>query len=190
MQGILAVAMMPTYGIIHKLAVQWNKFFEHLMKLFFYWETRVRVNYTFLAGISLKYLLIGYPLRPWLLTPFQNPAENSPEQIFNNRQKTVRSIVERCNGVLKNRFRCLLKHRVLHYSPDKCGKIINACVVLHNLCIHHNIPEPDMENPTVFDFGIYLPPNVNVNEPIQRVNPDLNAGRLVRQTIVNEYFTE
>jgi hypothetical protein len=52
-------------------------------------------------------------------------------------------------------FRCLLKHRTLHYAPKKASKIINSCVVLHNLCIMDNIPlyNEDFDNQEV-DYGI------------------------------------
>lgn len=47
--------------------------------------------------------------------------------------------MERCIGVLKTRFRCLLLI-VLKYSPTQAGIIINACVVLHNMCIRAGVP--------------------------------------------------
>jgi len=46
----------------------------------------------------------GYPLRQWLLTPITNPTTNA-EEYFNKRQMSSRSIIERCNGLLKMRFR-------------------------------------------------------------------------------------
>lgn len=64
------------------------------------------------------------------------------EERFNERHSTRRSTVERCIGVLKKRFRCLLRYRTLEYTPDKAGQIINACAVLHNMCIRANIPDP------------------------------------------------
>ncbi|CAH2000027.1 unnamed protein product [Acanthoscelides obtectus] len=54
----------------------------------------------------------GYSTRPWLLTPLLNPG-NHGEELFNERLSSVRTIIERCNGVLKNRFRCLLRYRTL-----------------------------------------------------------------------------
>lgn len=76
------------------------------------------------------------------MKPFDDePADGTPEHLYQISQKSIRSIIERCNGVLKMRFRCLFKQRVLHYDPETASKIINACVVLHNLCIEHNLPE-------------------------------------------------
>ncbi|KAL5243873.1 hypothetical protein ACI65C_011283 [Semiaphis heraclei] len=69
----------------------------------------------------------GYPLRQWQLTPIPDPTTEAEEN-FNKRQMSTRSIIERCNGVLKMRFRCLLRDRTLHYKPEKASSIINACV--------------------------------------------------------------
>ncbi|KAJ8971949.1 hypothetical protein NQ314_000466 [Rhamnusium bicolor] len=97
----------------------------------------------------------GYPLRTWLFTPLEEePVPNSPEYRYNTAHKSTRSIIERCNGVLKMWFRCLLKHRVLHYAPQMACKIINACIVLHNLCIENRMPEIEEEN-NDFDFGLH-----------------------------------
>lgn len=99
-------------------------------------------------GYKNFYLLgdSGYPLRPWLLTPLKNdPEPNTPEEKYNRYHKRTRCAIERCNGVLKMRFRCLLKHRVLHYAPEYASQIVNACAVLHNICITNNVPETDDE---------------------------------------------
>lgn len=44
-------------------------------------------------------------------------------------------------SVNHNVYKCLLKDQTLHYKSEKTSKIINACVVLHNLCITYNVPE-------------------------------------------------
>lgn len=128
----------------------------------------------------------GYPLRTWLLTPLQNePEPNTPEFRYNTRHRSIRSIIERCNGVLKMRFRCLLKHRVLHYAPAFASQIINACVVLHNICIENNIPEPQpIEHVEDFDFGLYNGDNNNVQNDNHCLNPELAAGRRLRNAVI------
>lgn len=128
----------------------------------------------------------GYGLKPWLMTPLLEPQANSPEARYNEWFCNSRSIIEHCNGVLKMRFRCLLKHRVLHYSPEKAGSIINACVILHNICISNNLPLVNITETDEIDFGMDhdLPPN-NIVNPI---NAELTEGKRYQQQIINRYF--
>lgn len=86
----------------------------------------------------------GYLLEPWLMTPLLQAQSNS-ELLYNRKHSQARSIIEQCNGLLKNRWRCLLKHRMLHYHPEVASNIVVSCVVLHNMCIHHKIGESDIE---------------------------------------------
>lgn len=82
---------------------------------------------------NFTYYLIadsGYPLRKWLQIPVPNVVDGTPAARYNTQLCRARSLIERCNGLLKMRFRCLLKHRVLHYTPKMSGKIINACCVI------------------------------------------------------------
>ena len=114
----------------------------------------------------------------------------TPEARYNEQQMSCRSLIERCNGLLKMRFRCCLKHRVLHYSPVIASKIINTCVVLHNMCITHNIPDPlPEEGDELLDFGMCVNDIIPEIRNARKVNPDLAAGRLVQNKIVRNYFT-
>lgn len=49
----------------------------------------------------------------------------------------------------------MIKDRTLHYHPEKATAIINACVVLHNICITYNVPEYTFEEQVEYDMGIY-----------------------------------
>ncbi|RVE40141.1 hypothetical protein evm_015208, partial [Chilo suppressalis] len=66
----------------------------------------------------------GYGLRPWILTPLSNPPEGTAEHRYNEAFKTTLATVETLNGVLKARFRCLLKDRVLHYKSSTATIVI------------------------------------------------------------------
>lgn len=79
----------------------------------------------------------GYEILPWLVKKYARPQNDNQER-FNRKLIVIRNSVERCIGVLKNRFRCLLKCRALHYTPRKAGHIINSSVVLHNFLIKNN----------------------------------------------------
>lgn len=133
----------------------------------------------------------GYALRPWMITPIRDPPEGTAEADFNDCQMSARNTIERVNGVWKMRFRCLLKHRVLHYSPQTASKIINTCCALHNLCIENNLPEVmhEEENDDLLD-GIFndnfVPNQQNDNCP---ENILLQQGKELQNRIVRQYFT-
>lgn len=78
----------------------------------------------------------AYALLPWLMVPIGNRANlNRNQELFNLFHSRVRYLIERCIGVLKLRFRCILGERELRYHPTKASQIFNSCVVLHNLLI-------------------------------------------------------
>ncbi|KFM73761.1 putative nuclease HARBI1, partial [Stegodyphus mimosarum] len=114
----------------------------------FMWK-RSKLRELFVSGqIPRQNFLLGdsgYPLEPWLLTPYSSPNTHA-QQIFNRKHKSLRAVVEHCNGLLKSRFRCLHESGgVLLYTPIKTCKIILACTVLHNICIQRNIPWDNYE---------------------------------------------
>ena len=130
----------------------------------------------------------GYALRPWMLTPIKDAVEETPDGNYNRHQMRTRSIIERLNGVLKMRFRCLLKHRVLHYTPEKCSKIINTCCALHNMCIENHLEDvPSEENDDILD-GMFTTDENNIISRNER-NPFLSEGRKIQRSIVRRYFS-
>ncbi|KAL5238488.1 hypothetical protein ACI65C_005898 [Semiaphis heraclei] len=126
----------------------------------------------------------GYPLRKWLLTPISNPTTDA-EKYYNQKQMSTRSIIECCNGVLKMRFRCLLKDRTLHYKPEKASLIINACIVLHNMCITNNVPLYEHDISVHDDLGMMGNQEILVDN-IR--NLDLAIGRQHRNKIITYLF--
>lgn len=85
------------------------------------------------------------------MTPYRSVSEGTQQSNYNMRHSKTRNIVERTIGVLKNRFRCLLGARELHYSPKKVSQIINVACALHNICIHYRVED---FNENEFDFEI------------------------------------
>ncbi|KAH7977963.1 hypothetical protein HPB49_004097 [Dermacentor silvarum] len=74
----------------------------------------------------------GYPFDPWLLSPVPgHPPMQTAEGKYNTAHATLRSIVERCIGLLMSRFRCLQRYRTLLYEPERAANIVAACAVLH-----------------------------------------------------------
>lgn len=77
----------------------------------------------------------GYAQQPWLFVPLPEP-QTLAEKNFN---KVHRSIGI---GVLKSRFRCLCRQRILMYGTARAANIIIACAVLHNIMVQSKYHEP------------------------------------------------
>lgn len=133
----------------------------------------------FLNGQTNSWLIgdSGYPLQPWLMTPFTNPDSNG-KQKYNEAHIASRNCIERLNGVLKKVFACLSANRGLLVEPAYSGSIINACCTLHNIRRKYNLATPP-------ETGS-LPQN-EANEVINETSY-LSRGRNIRETIVRNYF--
>lgn len=121
----------------------------------------------------------GYPLQPWLLTPIRNPR-TEVQRNFNSIHSSVRNKLERCIGIFKNRFRCLIHEQKLRYTHQKSSNIINSCVVFHNLLNQREGCEQRWEN--------IDPLNANVNDYQNRNY--LDEGRLVRNNLMQQMYND
>lgn len=135
-----------------------------------------RIRTLLYAGDKNTWILgdSGYPQEPWLMTPILNVDQGTPEDRYTKRHASARNCIERCNGVLKTRFRCILGERVLRYSPEKAGNIIIACAVLHNMCTDARLPT----NNEMMDE----------QEVIQQERTEQQEGRNARQSLIERYF--
>jgi len=101
-----------------------------------------------LSSFLGKYYLVdaGYPNRLGYLAPykgeryhvpeFRRGAEpTTPKEKFNKVHSSVRNVIERSFGVLKMKWRILLK--MPSYSMDKQKMIVAATMVLHNYVREH-----------------------------------------------------
>ncbi|RVE41373.1 hypothetical protein evm_013977 [Chilo suppressalis] len=84
----------------------------------------------------------GYPQRTHTMTPIVKSTAGSKESVYTKMHVSARNCVERCIGVLKARFRCLLAARTLHYDPQMAARIVNACCVLHNIAHQARLLQP------------------------------------------------
>lgn len=78
-----------------------------------------------------------------------------------------------------------MKHQFLHYTPKKSGKIVNACVVLHNMCILAKIPVPDIHDENMEEIDLGIINNYFPNDGVQgrNVNPELVESRRIRDNV-------
>ena len=89
-----------------------------------------------MGGVNIPLLLLAdpvYPLLLWLMKPFsQYPYMSRQEKKFNYHLSHARVVVENAFEQLKGRWRCLLKKN--ESNTNNIPKIIQCCVVLHNIC--------------------------------------------------------
>ncbi|XP_036322439.1 putative nuclease HARBI1 [Rhagoletis pomonella] len=86
-----------------------------------------------------KYYLLGdsaYPLREYLLTPFRDYGNLSEAERLYTKFCQTRVKIENAFGVLKSRFRQLM--RLDFYNVESMAKFVIACCTIHNLCIDRN----------------------------------------------------
>lgn len=101
------------------------------------------------SGICL--VDIGYVQTRYVYTPHLNP-QSVQERNYNTAHIKTRNVIERVNGVLKSRFRCLT--RKLGTKLNTSTNIIIACVILHNISITYKLnldiddcPTPNLHVP-------------------------------------------
>lgn len=125
------------------------------------------------------------------MTPLEEPI-TEPEKRYNRAHRSTRTIIEHVNGLLKARFRCCSKYRVMHYHPEVASKIINTCCVLHNMCMDYKIPlDLTFEDEIDYLDGLYInqdPADLEENET-GRVLPILAEARRLQKTIIRRAFT-
>ncbi|XP_069075316.1 putative nuclease HARBI1 [Pleurodeles waltl] len=114
-------------GSVHDSYILQNSSIPHMM-------AQLHRDQVWLIGDS------GYPNLPWLLAPVRRPT-SAAEDSYKEAHGCTRWVIERCFGLLKDRFRCLYVSRsALLYNPQKVCQIIVACCMLHNLALRRHIP--------------------------------------------------
>ena len=104
----------------------------------------------------------GYMCNDWLITPFLGNLTPA-QQRFNNSLTATRSCVERCFGVLKQRFHSL--HVPIRFKDiEDSSKLIVVACILHNLCISEGDDGRDLEDPDWLQAVPLLPFNPPVNQ--------------------------
>uniref|UniRef100_A0A0D3CB57 DDE Tnp4 domain-containing protein n=1 Tax=Brassica oleracea var. oleracea TaxID=109376 RepID=A0A0D3CB57_BRAOL len=151
-----------------------------------------------LQGLApkVKYVVNGHNYRlPYYLTDgiYQNWAtffqsirdpQGQKASLFATQQEHVRKDVERAFGVLQARF-AIVKNPALLWDKIKIGKIMRACIILHNMIV-----EDERDGYTQFDVSIFQQPESNRSAQVDFSYSDqmpTNLGNVMgMMTIRNE----
>ena len=105
-----------------------------------------------ISGTDVGPLLAGdsaYPLTSWLMKPFPDRGRLTPKQRkFNLKFSALRCVVERTFGMLKSRWRIILK--TMEQKTITLKKTVIAACDLHNICIErgdlHDADDSDSDD--------------------------------------------
>ncbi|KAK6151519.1 hypothetical protein DH2020_014154 [Rehmannia glutinosa] len=131
------------------------------------------VRYKILLGTitNCKYYVVdsGFSNFPSFLSPYHGERYHIPEwvganrnpstvkELFNRRHATVRNVIERCFGSLKQRF-AIIKGLMPNYKLPTQADIVIACCVVHNFVRKHSASDEIFEQVRDPD---YVPPPHN-----------------------------
>ncbi|XP_061717481.1 LOW QUALITY PROTEIN: putative nuclease HARBI1 [Cydia pomonella] len=111
----------------------------------------------------------GYACTPYLFTPVLRPTTEK-EEMYNKAHIRTRNVVERCFGVWKQRFQCLL--RGFSTKLENTILYIVTLAVLHNIAMHRQ----DLEEGEASDDTVPVTPAINTSL----------RGNSVRAAFINE----
>ncbi|XP_048610451.1 uncharacterized protein LOC106433232 isoform X1 [Brassica napus] len=145
---------------------------------------------------KVKYVVNGHNYRlPYYLTDGIYPnwatfiqsirdPQGQKESLFATQQEHVRKDVERAFGVLQARF-AIVKNPAFLWDKIKIGKIMRACIILHNMIV-----EDERDGYTQFDVSIFQQPESNRSAQVDFSYSDqmpTNLGNVMgMMTIRNE----
>uniref|UniRef100_A0A6P7GTH2 Nuclease HARBI1 n=1 Tax=Diabrotica virgifera virgifera TaxID=50390 RepID=A0A6P7GTH2_DIAVI len=115
----------------------------------------------------------GYACSPYLFTPVLNPTTQQEER-YNRAHIQTRNTVERCFGVWKQRFRCLLDG--FKTKLDNTKLYIVALAILNNIAIHHRDMIENIDQPGNEDIPVIPAINNNIR------------GNAARAAFINDNF--
>ena len=145
-------------------------------------DARIIRESAFYEGMEagqVKGLVLGnsaYPLRTWLTTPIQAPA-NPKQEAYNAVHARTRVSVEHCIGVLKQSWHCL--HTELRITPGRCSRAVLCYAILHNKAVTLGLPNFQ-------DDAVVVEPEINVGA--DRVAGHSVAANAVRDRLVANQF--
>jgi hypothetical protein len=131
-------------GVVHDTRVLYNSALYKDTQAFFGGPS-INVN-----GIEVPQLLVadaGYPMEPWLLTPYPGHHLDPTQKSFNFKHSSTRMCIEQINGELKGVQRFLLT-KIQKPKLERLPVYVAACCTLHNLRIDMgDVTDRDLQVP-------------------------------------------
>ncbi|KFK44544.1 hypothetical protein AALP_AA1G270500, partial [Arabis alpina] len=105
--------------------------------------------------------------------------------LFATHQEGVRKDVERAFGVLQARF-AIIKNPALSWDKVKIGKIMKACIILHNMIVEDERDDVNETNPQDFTREEGTSTSQRVNYAFARTTSTIANNMLANRTRIRE----
>jgi hypothetical protein len=140
----------------------------------------------------------GYPNRTGYLTPFKGSTYHIPEfrnrsgppqgkyEVFNFNHSSLRNVIERAFGVLKEKWRIL--KGIPSFSTRTQKHIILACLALHNFIRDSNLHDKEFERCDADDEYLVQEDDTTLEDEIEDVENE-DAMNIIRSRIVDALFS-
>jgi hypothetical protein len=119
----------------------------------------------------------GYPLLPWLLTPYQEENLSDPKVEFNRRHSAATTCARKALAMLQEKWKCLQKDVWWPENLQTRYKMIGACCTLHNIVIDMD-EDAEMPSAGAVDWNYH-----------QQVRQVANEGAVRARDMLSEYFS-
>ncbi|XBI43864.1 hypothetical protein VPH35_108581 [Triticum aestivum] len=116
----------------------------------------------------------GYPLLPWLLTPYQEEDLSDSKAEFNRRHSAATNCALKALARLKDIWKCLQGEAWWPANLKTLGKMIDACCTLHNIVI-------EMED----DAAMLSPKGRNYSKEVRQL---ANEDAVWARNILSQHF--
>ncbi|KAJ9540042.1 hypothetical protein OSB04_026548 [Centaurea solstitialis] len=129
------------------------------------------------AGNEIEEFIIGgsgFPLLPWLITPYQGDKLCDPEAKFNRIMMETQKVGQKAFAKLKENWK-IIKKVMWRPDKDRLPKIILACCMLHNILI-------DMEDEVQEGIDFSGHADLNYRPAFCRADDDQN-GLILREKL-------
>ncbi|XP_019425051.1 PREDICTED: uncharacterized protein LOC109333923 [Lupinus angustifolius] len=133
----------------------------------------------------------GFMLKLGILTPnrgvryhlkeYSRRGPQNPRELFNHLHASLRNVIERSFGVLKERFPIISSGTEPHYSFDVMTNIVLACYILHNFLMWI-----DADDELIAKVDRELLEQEVDNSQIQQRDDDYRQGAILRDNVSME----
>nr|UBY06970.1 NBS-LRR disease resistance protein [Dasypyrum villosum] len=131
----------------------------------------------------------GYPLLPWLLTPYQEEVLSDSQAEFNRRHNAATTCVQKALARFEDTWKYLQQETSCPVSPDTLVATIHACCYLHNIMdSEDDAATSSGEEPDDSEDDATATSNAEEPDGSEELRQVANEDAVVARDMLSQYF--